>query len=139
MDADGDGDTLGDADELGHGEEVAEHRAPLLTPEGRAIAGAGLVLMSVFTSSIFQFIGFLVLRSDNGGSPAAQFALIAGPSAVLAVAGAALAWSTRSRTLTPGLRGLAGATVVVGLTTAAVVVIGIIAGYAFGPDFFAPF
>jgi hypothetical protein len=128
-------DTMGDADELGHDEDLPEQAAPLLTVEGRAIAGAGLVLMSTFATSIFQFVGFLIFNQNGQGvSPTTQYVLIAGPAALLAGAGAALAWSTRRQHLSPGLRGIAGAAVVVGVAVAALVVISIIAGYAFGPE-----
>jgi hypothetical protein len=132
---DTDGDTMGDADELGHDEEIPEQRVPLLTVEGRAIAGAGLVLMSVFGTSVFQFVSFL-LFTQNGRSvsPTTQYVVLVSPCAVLATGGAVLAWSTRSRYLPPGLRGLAGAAVVVGAAMAALIVVSIAGGYAFGPD-----
>jgi hypothetical protein len=128
-------DTMGDADELGDDEDAAEQPGPLLTVEGRAIAGAGLVLMSVFASSIFQFVSFL-LFSQNGRSvsPTTQYVMLVSPCAVLATGGAVLAWSTRGRYLPPGLRGLAGAAVVVGAAMTGLIVISIAAGYAFGPD-----
>jgi hypothetical protein len=126
-------DTMGDADELAHDHDPSPGREPLLTAETRAIAGAGLVLMSVFSTPVVQYATFLLFNTNDGSlGRTAQYLLLAGPCAVLAAAGAGLAWSTRGRSLSPALRGTAGAAVVVGVSLALLVVASVVAGHLWG-------
>jgi len=122
-------DSMGDAEYFDQDDDVVAP-APLLTAETRAIAGAGLVLISVVATTIFQFVSLLIFNRGQSTGPTTQYALIAGPSAVLAVAGAALGWSTRTRPLSPALRGTAGAAVIVGGSIAVLVAGSIVLGYA---------
>jgi hypothetical protein len=128
-------DAMGEADELGYDDELPPGREPFLTPETRAIAGAGVVLMSVFSTSVFQYMAFLLYRNDDGSSaPATQYLLLAGPTAVMAAVGAGLGWSTRNQPMSPGLRGVAGAAVLVGAGLALLVIATSVAGYVWGDD-----
>jgi hypothetical protein len=127
-------DTLGDPDELEY--DDLPSREPFLTTETRAIAGAGLVLMSVLGTGVFQYAAFL-LFNPNGGSPldqTKQYLLLAGPCALMAAAGAGLGWSTRNRALSPGLRGVAGAAVIAGAGIALLVAATAVGGYVWGDE-----
>ena len=132
---------MGDADELGFDDDVPSGREPFLTPETRAVAGAGLVLMSVFSTAVFQWAVFL-LFDDNDGSATArmtQYLLLAGPTAAMAALGAGLGWSTRGRPMSPGMRGVAGAAVLVGAGIALLVAATAVGGYLWGDDQTQPF
>jgi hypothetical protein len=117
-------DSLGDGDELRYDDDVPPLREPFLTPESRAFIGAGLVLASLLGTSLFQFFSFFVL--NDGGEPERwrQYVVYAGPSGLLAAAGAILGWPVRDAATSPSVRGLAAAAVVVGV----LVTLGVIAG-----------
>jgi hypothetical protein len=128
-------DALGDADELAFDDDLPPGREPLFSAETRAIAGAGLVLMSVFSTTIFQYATFLLFNNNDGSmGQTTQYLLLAGPCGVVAAAGAGLGWSTRGRDLSPALRGTAGAAVVVGVSLALLVVGTVVAGHLWGDD-----
>ncbi len=127
-------DTVGDADALLEDEEPAPGPPRLLTAETRAVAGAGLVLMSVASSGIFQYTAFLFLSRDGSSGQTTQYLILAGPCALLAALGAASGWSTRGQPLTPGLRGVAGAAVVVGAALVVLVAASLVLGLLLGTD-----
>jgi hypothetical protein len=127
-------DTMGDADRLANDEEPPPRADRLFTAEALALAGAGLVLMSVFTTGVFQYAIYLLFSNGDGMGRTTQYLLLAGPCAVLAATGAVLGWSTRGRTLTPGLRGVAGAAVIVGTTIALLIVVTAVVGDVWGND-----
>jgi hypothetical protein len=118
-------DSMGDADELAFDDDgFPPGREPFLTPEARAFIGAGLVLASLLGTGLFQFFSFFVMN-DGGESQRWQAYLsYAGPSGVLAAAGAILGWPVRSAETNRSVRGLAAAAVVVG----ALVTLGVVAG-----------
>ena len=124
-------DAMGDADELEY--DDLPSREPFLTAETRAVAGAGLVLMSVMSTTVFQYAAFLLFENSGGTTGRTnQYLLLAGPCAVLALAGASLGWSTRTRKLSPVLRGVAGAAVLVGAGIALLIAATAIGGYVWG-------
>ena len=129
-------DTMGDADLLADDEEPPPRADRLFTAEALALAGAGLVLMSVFTTAVFQYATYLLFsNNDDGGmGRTTQYLLLAGPCAVLSATGAVLGWSTRGRSMTPGLRGVAGAAVIVGTTIALLIVGTAVVGDVWGND-----
>jgi hypothetical protein len=129
-------DTMGDADLLADDEEPPPRADRMFTAEALALAGAGLVLMSVFATGVFQYATYLLFSNNEGGGMGrtTQYLLLAGPCAVLAAAGAVLGWSTRGRTLTPGLRGVAGAAVIVGTTIALLILGTAVVGDVWGND-----
>lgn len=129
-------DTMGDADLLADDEEPSPRGDGLFTAEARALAGAGLVLMSVFATGLFQYATYLLFSSNDGEGlgRTTQYLLLTGPCAALAAAGAVLGWSTRGRTMTPGLRGVAGAAVIVGTTIALLIVGSAVVGDVWGND-----
>jgi hypothetical protein len=117
-------DSMGDGDELEYDDDLPPDREPFLTPESRAFIAAGLVLASLLGTSLFQFFSFWVL--NEGGDPDRwrPYVAYAGPSGVLAAAGAILGWPVRDAATSPAMRGLAAAAVVVG----ALVAVGVLAG-----------
>jgi hypothetical protein len=130
-------DSMGDADELAFDDDdFPPQRQVFLTPETRAVAGAGLVLMSVFSTAVFQYAVFLLFEGNDGSAMArtTQYLLLAGPTALMAAAGAGLGWSTRHRLMSPGLRGVAGAAVLVGVVIALSVAATAIGGYVWGDE-----
>ena len=130
-------DAMGDADELGFDDDdFPPRRQPFLTPETRAVAGAGLVLMSVFSTAVFQYAAFLLFQNNDGSATGRtnQYLVLAGPCAVMAAVGAGLGWSTRDRAMSPGMRGVAGAAVLVGAVIVLSVAATAVAGYLWGDD-----
>ena len=125
-------DTMGHADELGD-EDVAV-RAPLLSPEARAVTAAGLVLAALMSQGLFQYLSFFVLGNQGSPDPATQYATFAGPMGVIAAAGAALGWQVRGLPLAPGLRGLGVAAAVVGTVITAAALIGIVVAFTGDPQ-----
>ena len=119
------GDMMGTADPA-H-DDFGPPPGPLLDPEGRAVTAAALVLAGLLATSLFQYLSFFVLSNGNS-SPEAwrQYAVFAGPSGLLALAGAVVGWPVRRAEMSPGLRGLAVAATVVGT----VVVVAVLAGIA---------
>jgi hypothetical protein len=116
-------DTMGDADEL----DDDEDRPPAtqgFTPEARVLTGTGLLLASLLGTGLFQAASFFVFGGSNDRSPSEQYALYAGPSGVLALAGAVLAGSLWRRPVGRMLHGAAVAVTVVGLVIAAAVALG---------------
>jgi len=119
-------ESMGDADELGYDDELPEQHDPFLTPEARAFTGAGLVLASLLGTGLFQFFCFFII-SDGGDSERwRQYLSYAGPSGVLAAAGAVLCWPVHRAVTIRTIRGLAAAAVVVGTVVTASVVAGLI-------------
>jgi hypothetical protein len=101
-------DTMGDADLLADDEEPPPRADRMFTAEALALAGAGLVLMSVFTTAVFQYATYLLFsNNDDGGM---------------------------GRTMTPGLRGVAGAAVIVRTTIAVLIVGTAVVGDVWGND-----
>jgi hypothetical protein len=130
-------DTMGDADLLADDEDdFPPQRQPFLTAETRAVAGAGLVLMSVFSTAVFQYAAFLLFEGSDGSAMGRtnQYLLLAGPTALMAAAGAGLGWSTRNRAMSPGLRGVAGAAVLVGAIIVLSVAVTTVGGYLWGGE-----
>ena len=134
-------DAMGDGEELGYDDGLPPRHEPFLTPETRAIAGAGLVLMSVFSTGVAQYAVFLLFENSDGTpmSSMTQYLLLTGPTAVMAAVGAGLGWSTRNRLMSPGLRGVAGAAVIVGAGIALLVAATTVGGYVWGDDSSQPF
>jgi len=123
-------DAMGEADEFAADEDLRPVQQ-FLTPEARAFTGAGLVLAGLLSTSLFQFLSFfLINRNDGSMSPALQYGIFAGPSGVMAAAGAAMAWPTCRTHGGRMVHGLAVATVVVGSLIALAVAAGIIAAAA---------
>jgi len=116
-------ESMGDADELGYDDELPQQHDPFLTPEARAFAGAGLVLTSLLGTGLFQFFSIFVLN-DGDGERWRQYLTYAGPSAVLAAAGAILGWPVHRAVASRAIRGLAAAAVIVGT----VIVVSVVAG-----------
>ena len=116
-------ENMGQADELGYDDEVPLDHEPFLTPEARAFAGAGLVLTSLLGTGLFQFFSIFVLN-DGDGERWRQYLTYAGPSGVLAAAGATLGWPVHRAATSPVIRGPAAAAVIVGT----VIVVAVIAG-----------
>ena len=119
-------DSMGDGDELQYDDDLPPDREPFLTPESRAFIGAGLVLASLLGTGLFQFFSFFVLNDGPDAERWRQYAAYAGPSGVLAAAGAILAWPVRDVETNPSVRGLAAAAVVVGTLVALGVIVGLI-------------
>jgi TRAP-type C4-dicarboxylate transport system permease small subunit len=119
-------DSMGDAAELGADELSAEDQ-PFLTDEARAITAAALVLAGLLATGLFQYLSFFVVnRNGDSVSPTLQFAFFAGPSGVLAGAGAVLAWPVRRSRGNRVLHGLAVASIIVGIVIAVAVTMGIV-------------
>lgn len=115
-------DTMGDADELGPDEIGVERPAGLLTPETCAIAGAGLVLVSLMSGGPLQIFQLDLYAPVDGRD--AQLLWLIVPGALFALAGAMLGHRARRTATTPAMTGLGGAALVVGALLVAV--------YAFG-------
>ena len=116
----------GQDDELGYDDELPLDHEPFLTPEARAFAGAGLVLASLLGTGLFQFFSIFMLN-DGDGERWRQYLTYAGPSGVLAAAGATLGWPVHREATTPAIRGLAAAAVIVGTVLVVAVIAGLIA------------
>jgi hypothetical protein len=129
-------DRIGDDGEIRYDDMPPLGRPPLLTPEARAMTGAGLVLCSLLVGGLFQVLGFLLLDRLGENSQAGQYAVYALPTGLMAGAGAWLA-----RTALPDLvldrilRALAVAALVVGTVIAAATALGIVAAFALEPGF----
>jgi hypothetical protein len=95
------------------------------TPEARAFTAVGLVLASMLTFGLFQFLAFFISR--DGLDPRTQPLFFAGPSAVLSAVGALVGWRARQAPLSPVLRGLVVATAVVGGVVASLAGLGVVA------------
>ena len=100
---------------------------PFLTDEARAITAAALVLAGLLATGLFQYLSFFVVnRNGDSLSPTLQYAFFAGPSGLLAGAGAVLAWPVRRSAANRVLHGLAVASIVVGIVIALAVAMGIV-------------
>jgi hypothetical protein len=117
-------DIMGDADELYDDDSYRPPATQGFTPEARVLTGAGLLLASLLGTGLFQAASFFVFGGNNDRSPSEQYALYAGPSGVLALAGAVLAGSLWRRPVGRMLHGAAVAVTVVGLVLAAAVALG---------------
>jgi hypothetical protein len=130
-----DGDLMGDADELGLDEDLAPQSRPFLTPEARAITGAGFILAGLMGTGLFQFLSFFVLNDNNGGAARwLQYSVYAAPSGVLALAGAVIAWPVHRAPTNRLVHGLASAVVIVGVVIALAVAAGLVTVATTGPD-----
>jgi hypothetical protein len=127
---------LGQADELGYDDDVPQYHDRFLTPEARAFAGAGLVLTSLLGTGLFQFFSIFILN-DGDGERWRQYLTYAGPSGVLAAAGATLGWPVHRAATSPAIRGLAAAAVIVGTVIVVAVIAGLITATTLdsGPTF----
>lgn len=130
-------DTMGDADELDYDDELPRTAPPLFTSEALALAGLALVLVAPLCTSLFQFLSFVLGDDINSRSPAWQFFFFAAPTGLLAVLGAGLGLrASRDHGVTGWGRSVAGAAVAVGTVVAALVAIGIVAGFLFADETF---
>ena len=125
-------ETLGDADEVGD-EDLPEPGSPW-TPEAVVITAAGLVLASMVSSGLFQFLAFYVDPEDVGARPRAL--IYVGPGAALAALGALLGWRSKTQPLGPALHGLAMASAVIGATIAVASAAGIVMVWMAAPERF---
>ena len=121
-------DAMGDADEADDGwdddhQEVTDRS--VWTPEAQAFTAAGLVVSSFFSQGFFQFLAFFI--GSNDLSQAEQAILYAGPTALLAAAGAYVGWRARRLPTTPALAGLSVASAVVGTVMTVASAAGIVA------------
>ena len=124
-------DAMGDADEADDGwddELRSLTGATVWTPEARVFTAAGLVLASFFSQGLFQLLSYFIGGTDLGqGEQAVGYA---GPTAVLAAAGAFIGWPARRLLATPAIRGLSVAAAVVGAVMALAAAAGIVAALA---------
>jgi hypothetical protein len=107
-----------------HGEHGASRRAWVrrrAPPGPRAVPDPGGA--SLLGTGLFQFFSIFVL-DDGDGERWRQYLTYAGPSGVLAAAGATLGWPVHRAATSPVVRGLAAAAVIVGT----VIVVAVIAG-----------
>jgi hypothetical protein len=127
-------DAMGDADEADDAwdDELRELTAERVwTPETQAFTAAGLVMSSFFSQGLFQFLAFFIGNGDF--SQEEQVIIYAGPTCVLAAAGALIGWRGRRLPATPTVRGLAVASAVVGAVMALAAASGIVAALVNGP------
>jgi hypothetical protein len=120
-------EATGDADEADSGwdDELRQLTdRSVWTPEAQAFTATGLVLASMLTSGLFQFLGFFFSDLLN---PRTQPLFFAGPSVVLSAVGALIGWRARQAPLSPALRGLVVAATVVGGAVALLAGLGVIA------------
>lgn len=121
-------DSVGDAAEADDGwdDELRQLTGrSVWTPEAQAFTAAGLVLASMLTFGLFQFLGFFFYR--DGLSPRTQPLFFAGPSVVLSTIGALIGWRARRAPLPPALRGLVVAAAAVGGVVALLAGLGVVA------------
>jgi hypothetical protein len=132
------GDTMGDADEWAdelHEDEVPPSGVPFMTAEARVFTGAGLILTGLLGTTLFQVLSFFVFNSNDASVARwQQYSLYAGPVAVLALAGAALAWPVHRQPVSRLIHGLASAVVIIGLVIAVGVAAGLLAIATTGPS-----
>jgi hypothetical protein len=127
---------IGDGEDFGYDDLPTSDRFPMLTAEGLAFTAAGLVLSSLFVGSLFQFLGLVVLDQGGQFGGAAQYAVFAGPTGVMAAAGAWLGrQAMRLLELDRVLRGVAAAAFVIGVVIAATTTVGIAVGFAVDQGF----
>ncbi|HEX7186943.1 MAG TPA: hypothetical protein VF423_01850 [Actinomycetes bacterium] len=119
-------DAMGDADELEDDEDLPQQHEAFLTPEARAFIGAGLVLTSLLGTGLFQFFSFFVINDGGDSERWRQYLSYAGPSGVLAAAGAIVGGPVLRAVTGASVRGLAAAAVVVGTVITLAVVAGLI-------------
>ena len=126
-------DALGDEPEIPEDGELVPARAPLLTPEAKALTATGLVLCSLLGTELFQFLSFLIGDSEGGVSQASRYALFAGPGGALAAGGAVLGWQSRTASTHDLVRALSVAALIIGSLIALATGAGLVVAYTANP------